>query len=459
VSAAGSGSAGSADGRGGPLLRHSIGWRDQLRAALRPILAYHLTLVWAFVCFVTVVLLSEGGGQDHLLFLTVTGSTSVVGVLLGQAAALAGIRTWLLVLFGGACWIMGFATSVAGRGSDVATIAFMLLFMLPIAMTGGAWSLATNRALFSAWLPLMYATAAVIVWADFTDADDAWFRGDKWAIWDAPELLILGGTLALFLLFLAARESHRLALWQRGPTAPLQPSLAEKGQARPRLTLLGYLMLGALALTLTFGTAVVSPYLWRTGEGGDNPDDAVPREQTEADAPEEEEPGDMSWLEGVGRALQQALDAAQEASGALCSVLTVLLLLLAGWLSGWRPVRRLVLLRHLRDPLWPVSPTQRIENGWRLVEIALGDAGVVARPGEDAASLARRARPVLEALSPVEVHGLEDAAAVADRVRFGLGVQPGDVDTMVRFSRWTADTVWERLGDRRQVGAIYRALD
>jgi hypothetical protein len=48
---------------------------------------------------------------------------------------------------------------------------------------------------------------------------------------------------------------------------------------------------------------------------------------------------------------------------------------------------------------------------------------------------------------------------VADRVRFGLGVQPGDVDTMVRFSRWTADTVWERLGDRRQVGAIYRALD
>jgi type IV secretory pathway TrbD component len=173
VTTAGPGGSGPADGRGGPLLRHSIGWRDQLRAALRPILAYHLTLTWALACFATVLLLSDGGNQENLVFLVVMGSTSVVGVLLGQATALTGIRTWLVALLSVACWIMAFAASMASRGSEVAPFLFMVLFMLPFAMIGGAWSLATNRALFSVWLPLIFATAAVIVWADFTDADDA----------------------------------------------------------------------------------------------------------------------------------------------------------------------------------------------------------------------------------------------------------------------------------------------
>jgi hypothetical protein len=138
--------------------------------------------------------------------------------------------------------------------------------------------------------------------------------------------------------------------------------------------------------------------------------------------------------------------------------ITLLLLALIGVLVAWRPLRRLALLRHLRDPIWPVLPTTRIEHGWRLVEIALGDLGVHPQPGEDAAGLARRARPVLERLSPVEVHGLEDAAVIADRVRFGLGVGPEDVATMTRFARWATDTVWERMDDRQQMSAMYRAL-
>ena len=46
----------------------------------------------------------------------------------------------------------------------------------------------------------------------------------------------------------------------------------------------------------------------------------------------------------------------------------------------------------------------------------------------------------------------------ADRVRFGLGVQPGDEETIVRFARWACDTVWERLDDKAQVRAMYRRL-
>ncbi|HNC99693.1 MAG TPA: hypothetical protein PKW90_26430, partial [Myxococcota bacterium] len=94
----------------------------------------------------------------------------------------------------------------------------------------------------------------------------------------------------------------------------------------------------------------------------------------------------------------------------------------------------------------------------RLVEVALGDVGVHPLPGEDASGLARRAAPILQSYSRVEVHGLAEAAAAADRVRFGLGVTPDDVDTMERFSAWTLDTIWERLSEREQLAALYRGL-
>jgi hypothetical protein len=134
------------------------------------------------------------------------------------------------------------------------------------------------------------------------------------------------------------------------------------------------------------------------------------------------------------------------------------LLAVLGALVFGPPLRRLVVVRHLREPFWRVTPTARIEQGWRLVEIALGDAGLIVRSGEDAVGLARRARPILERLSPVEVHGLEEAADVADRVRFGLGVGSRDVEVMERFSGWAYDTVWERLGDREQLRCMYRTL-
>jgi len=139
-------------------------------------------------------------------------------------------------------------------------------------------------------------------------------------------------------------------------------------------------------------------------------------------------------------------------------VLSVAILALLGALLAYRPVKRLFVLRHLRDPLWDVAPSTRIDQCWRLVEIALGDAGVHPRAGEDAASLARRAAPVLAALSPVQVHGLEDVAEVADRVRFGLGVGPDDVAVMERFSKWVLDTVWERLDDKAQLMSMYRGI-
>jgi hypothetical protein len=126
----------------------------------------------------------------------------------------------------------------------------------------------------------------------------------------------------------------------------------------------------------------------------------------------------------------------------------------------WRPLRRLMLVRHLRDPLFKVTSTARIENLWLLVEIALGDAGVIARPGEPAQSLVLRAAPTLEKLSSghVVVHGLLDAAAVRDRVAYGLGLGPDDPARMEQVADDAYETVWSRLGDKGQLRALYRNL-
>jgi hypothetical protein len=434
-------------------------WQAIKEAAV-PLVVYLVSVTFAFCAFAAAALLSSGVDPEGLLVLAGFGFVTATGVLLGQLLAFLRVRTWIVVAFGVLCWIASFAAIAAGVGGlgAVGAVIGVGLWLLPIALTGGLWSLETHRALWSTWLPLLFSTAAVIIWTESRGNIGAWFEGEKWAIWDVVSGGVLGVTVLLLLVYLATRETHRLALWRRGPTAPLAPSLQEKGAARPRLTILSLLLVVGMGVMLTVFTAVVSPYLWRTGDEGDREGQGQQQpEEAPPDPPEESE-----LLKRIAEAIQELAEkggeAAKQAAGGVCAALTLLFLALLGALIGWRPLKRLFLLRHLREPFWPVPATTRIEQGWRLVEIALGDVGVFPLPGEDAAGLARRAAPVLAKLSPVEVHGLEDAAEVADRVRFGLGVGPEDVAVMERFSAWAIDTVWERLGDREQIRSLYRDL-
>lgn len=441
-------------------------WQAMKEAAV-PVVAYHLCCLFAFVAFSGVVILNSGGDLGSLFILFALGLTNFTGIVVGQVLAFLRARTWLLVLFGAACWmgaLAAVAVGAAGLG-ELAAVVALALWLFPIALTGGLWSLETHRALWSSWVPLLYATAAVITWSELRGTVSNWFAGDKWALWDIVSIGILGVTVALLLVYLVSRETHRLALWRRGPTAPLAPSLQEKGASRPRLTFFSMVVLMGMAAVLTVATAIVSPYLWRTGDEGDQ--EGQGQGQTPTEEPGEpyeapSEPSDNEFLrrmgEGIKQMAEQVVEAGSKSAGSICTLLTLLLLGVLGFLIAYRPLKRLFLIRHLKDPLWSVPATTRIEHGWRLVEIAMGDAGVYPRPGEDAAGLARRAGPVLQRLSPVEVHGLEDAAAVADRVRFGLGVGPEDLEVMQRFSGWALDTVWERLGDREQIRCLYREL-
>ncbi len=441
-------------------------WQQAKEAAV-PILVYWLLVALGLGSFCGLILVTEGPTLENLMIIGCFVVATVGGVLLGQVFAFLRVRTWVVMTAGAVCWAVFFTFTIAVAGSGGASVAvlfFSILFLGPIAMTGGLWSLETNRALWSIWLPLMYLTGTILVWSEKMGEQAAWFAGNKYAIWDLFTLFALLAGVVLTLVYLVSRETHRLALWRRGPTSPLQPTHAEKGATRPRLTPLGALLLLGMAAVLAGGTAIVSPYLWRSGPGdrdgeggGGNPteQEAQPKEG-QGEPKEGEGSGGMS--EGTKQAMEKAVEAAKNAGSAICMMLTLIMLILLGVLIAYRPLKRLFVLRHLKEPFWTVPATTRIDQGWRLVEIALGDVGVFPRPGEDAAGLARRARPVLQALSPVPVHGLEDAAEVADRVRFGLGVAPTDLAVMERFSRWAIDTVWERLGDRQQVAAMYRGL-
>lgn len=453
-----------------PATQGSLSIWGQLKEAAVPVALYWVALLYAFGVFAAVVAFTDGakGSFDtsDVVILVCLALSTFAGAAIGQGLAFLRVRTWIVMLFGAGCWFVAFVllASLASMAGEIGALVFLVLFLVPIALTGGLWSLETHRALWSLWLPFLYATAAVIIWAEWRNTDDNWFAGDKWAIWDLVTLGVLGGIIGLALLYLVTRETHRLALWRRGPTAPLKPTTEERGAARPRLTILGLVLLMGTAVVLTGATAIVSPYLWRTGPGdreGDG-EGGEPQEQREGQSSGEPTPaeggGDGKMMKQLKQVAEKAVEAAKTAGSAVCMMLTLAILALLGVLIAYRPLKRLATVRHLRDPLWQVSPTTRIEQGWRLVEIAMGDVGVFPHPGEDAAGLARRARPVLDALSPVEVHGLEDAAEVADRVRFGLGVGPDDVLTMQRFSAWALDTVWERIGDREQVRCMYRAL-
>lgn len=454
-------------GWNGPLeFGSSLSLWGQLKEAVVPVITYWVWVLFAYASFCVAIFADEGLKDAHIL--VIFGLGVVASVAVGQVAAFLRVRTWIMLSLGAASWTFFFVFLLSGgaelmSNDVVAAVMTSIFFLGPVAWTGGLWSLETNRALWSAWLPLVFTVGAVIAWAEDHGALATWESGNKAGIWDLASLAFFVPSVGLLLLYLVSRETHRLAMWKRGPTAPLLPSRQERGVSRPRVTLLGLVLLAGLAIVIAGATALIAPYLWRTGPSDHDGHASEVQERNQADA-RGRESGDGNPLDGVEipegakQVIQKAGEAAKKASGTICSVLSILIIATIGALLAYRPLKRLVVVRHLRDPLWEVPPSHRIEQCWRMVEIALGDAGVDPRPGEDAAGLARRAAPVLKKLSPVEVHGLEEVAEVADRVRFGLGVGPDDVAVVERFSKWVLDTVWERLDDKAQMAAMYRGL-
>jgi hypothetical protein len=111
-----------------------------------------------------------------------------------------------------------------------------------------------------------------------------------------------------------------------------------------------------------------------------------------------------------------------DASGLMRLILTLLVAMAAFVVATLmlRPLRRAIVLRHLRQPLWQESIEQRVSNLWQLALVGLRDAGFVVRAGEQPEELARRVR----------VDGVDACASVLERARHGLGIDEGALGTM-----------------------------
>jgi len=109
---------------------------------------------------------------------------------------------------------------------------------------------------------------------------------------------------------------------------------------------------------------------------------------------------------------------------------------------GLRPIRRLIILRHLRRPFWDETVDQRVSNAWQLALVGLRDAGW--RPGmqEVPQALARR----------VGIAELATCATILERARHGLGIDAEDLEAMGR----AADATYHAA--RRELSLFARVV-
>ena len=149
-------------------------------------------------------------------------------------------------------------------------------------------------------------------------------------------------------------------------------------------------------------------------------------------------PGRAARLSGVGRATFIAPPATR-----LDGLAWVLALGISAALVQLvsRPLRRLVVLRHLEKPLWPETVDQRVSNLWHWMLVGLRDAGFQPAPGERPQELAAR----------VGIPGMTACATVLERARHGVRVDGEDLKAMESATRAVVRAA------RDQAGAAARA--
>ncbi len=410
-------------------------WRDAKELA-RPALLYQGWVVLMLAIFDLVLAVLQGFSGGAIVILAVLSFCTVLGVTIGQGFAIARLRGSLLgcmsvVWLTLSCLI---TTPLAALG-PFGGILLAVIWMTPIFVSGGVWSLASSRALFAAWVPLIYGTGAMFAIVERDGGVSEFEQGNKLAIWSISTALILFFTIGLLLAYLVARERHRLHRWRFGRYALLAGSITEKGAARPRLTMLGWVSVVLVGLGLTAGTLVIAPYLFRTGpeegSGGQSEPQQGQGEPQQGQGEPQQGQGEPQEGEGEGEGNEMER-AAQQLAQSVCPLLIGLLLFAGAAAVLARPVRRLVIIEYLRGAPFPVAPTTRIRMGWRLIEIALGDLGIEASPSLDASELVRRNTKRLAALDPELLERLTEAARIRDGVTYGLGIEPGSVE---RFAK------------------------
>lgn len=455
--------------------RFSVAFREQAR----PIFAYWALLLFSFFIFGVAIFVTERGFKSEDIFiLSGIYISSMMGCVLGQIAALFRFREIIGVMHGAIAFFCGAIVLAIGLPDFLQVFIGMYMLLGSIMFFAGLWSLQAGRAMFACWPPLLFAIGSVLVVVNNDSAKlNTWKSGVKWMIWDLSSLIGFVVAMVLLIAYLVIRENLRVFRWRNGPRTTIASEDILAVEDKARISAKGWTSLIFMSVLLSLGVAFLSPYLWQTApperySSSDKQEERVEEgyskkpQKTDcnnysgcAPPPEcrEENPRQKKPPPEAGSE-EQAQQVIEQVGNFLWILLWMLVLMLLAYLVFGAPMRRLFYVRHYRDPLWPVSPTKKIENQWDLIRIALADIGVQGSRGESAMNLVEQAIPRVKEVTgnSRRIPGLIAAAQIRDRVVFGLGVGVEDTQRMNENANWVYDSLWNRLGNWRQIQSLYR---
>lgn len=452
-----------------PVGRWHPSFVESVKLAWRPLLAYFVFSVTGFAAFFLTILAYERGDALEVFGAVFAG---LVGLVTGQAIALLRFRT-LPVLIAGffLMWVGVYVGMVAHF--DLPKVLVIGTFFFCFALPSGMLSLHHRFELLGAFWPSVGWIGAVMIILNNEGRITKW-EESKVSAWLPIPLLLLGGFLVGLLFFMASKQAMRVSIWEAlsGATERRVQKRSAAVSALPKKNVLP--LLGAAMLVFAF-TAVLAPYLWRTGKGDHKSEHAGKPTKDPTDDPSEPDPrrGPQFDEEAIRRAMQRAGESAQSAARTLWPLLLLALL--------YRPVKRAALTSHLVTPIFPTPPSERIENLWEYIRIAAEDAGTlplasdsveqfvdraVAPPttpdvAPGAATVPTLAPPAPASASPSTPaldSPLVEAARIYVRTRYGFVVAPGDALGMKRAAVPAAKALRARMNPWDHVKAWWRPL-
>jgi hypothetical protein len=411
------------------------GFREALKLAWKPLATYALFTVSAFIALMLAILDSHrASGETGKIGLICLGGLAGVGV--GQVVALKRLKTAPAIAV--AALLISLSFALLGQGPFFETVLPAVAFFV-MAIPCGILSLQHRYELLAAFWPAVGWIGAVIVMLEEQQRLNDWNQ-DKVKVWTPQTVAILAGFVITLMVYLAAKQTMRVELWQAlSGATERRISRRTTLAAVPRKNLLPLL---GLALALTGVVAVLAPYLWRTGPGKDGGGGGEPSDNPDGDGPRID-----------GDALARTLQQMAQASLAALEHLWPLLLLFV----FYRPLKRFLLLRHLRKPFVPTPPSERIDNLWEYVRIAAEDAGVVTLPADSVEELVARIRENRPAAASLD-GPLDRAAAIYTTTRYGFVIESGAAARMQVEAETVAHQLRATLGFGKRLLNGWRAL-
>lgn len=443
--------------------------QNAIREFRGTLIAYWILLLFSVTHLsFTISVIDDESFLHNLLLFTVS---VFFPTLLGQFLALFRLRD----LFGCClsfviCFVLAYSIAELPNIKDY--IGFLIIFG-PFATLSGLWSIRAGRDVLALFMPTVCLIGSIVYTVNNSSEEfQTWKMGDKWAIWDLSSLsgFVIGIILVIFFLF--ARERHRILQWSQ--EFHYKKTVKETTRVNLGQSSLSKILIILFSTFLAFCVAITAPFLWQTTDSETNSLDCSQFEEPPPECQKEQpqpKPEESPPEEGCNKKQEQKQeqkhpqeqteDEPKELPPNLIPTLLMLflsfVLLILLFLLSYRPIRRYLKVRHYKKPLYKISSTESIKNYWELIEIALRDMGIqdISAPSAEQV-ITRHEKEIRDFLKTDRFHiRLKKAAVIHDRVRYGLQINPKDLEDMQNLASDFYDATWRRLQDMQRIESFY----